>query len=162
MLFKKPLLFLCFVFLTTLAWAQKNKTHYEDLSSLRPHFETNASTAGKTDTLKAIEVVLPVKNINVAIDAILDSIDRFNLTRKFVEGFTIQIYSGQNREDAMNAKKKMSTISENMISYMQYQQPKFRVTVGKYLSRLEAQKDLVFLSKHFSTTILVPEKIVVR
>jgi uncharacterized protein YebE (UPF0316 family) len=46
-----------------------------------------------------------VYTVNKQLDAVLDSIDRINLTRKFVEGFTIQVYSGLKREDALNVRK---------------------------------------------------------
>ena len=92
----------------------------------------------------------------------MDSIDRFNLTKKFVDGFTIQIYSGQKRDEAMNTKQKMNTDVAGLTANLQYVQPKFRVTVGSYFNKLDAQKDLVRLKKHFSTAILVPEKIPIK
>jgi endo-alpha-1,4-polygalactosaminidase (GH114 family) len=86
----------------------------------------------------------------------------FNLMRKYIDGYTIQIYSGQKREDAMNTKKKMQEEVAELTASLQYQQPKFRVTVGKYFSKLEAQKDLLILRRRFSTAILVPEKIPIK
>jgi len=60
----------------------------------------------------------------------------------------------------MNVKKKAAEI--NLGALLEYNQPKFRVRVGSYYSRLEAQKDLTRLKKAFSNAILVPEKILVR
>jgi len=82
--------------------------------------------------------------------------------RRTVDGYTIQIYSGQNREEAMNTKKKISTDLPDVTANLQYQQPKFRVTVGRYFSKLEAYQDLTMLRKSFSSAILVPEKILIR
>ena len=107
-------------------------------------------------------VVKPKKNVNDKVDAILDSIDRFNLTRKFVDGFTLQVYSGQKREDAMNAKQKIITDTPDLTASLQYVQPKFRVTIGSYFTKLEAQKDLMRLKRIFPNIILVPEKIPIR
>lgn len=45
---------------------------------------------------------------------------------------------------------------------LQYDQPKFRVTAGRYFTKLEAQKDLMRLRRYFSNAILVPEKILVK
>jgi hypothetical protein len=45
---------------------------------------------------------------------------------------------------------------------IRYEQPKFRVTVGKYFTRLEAQSDLLILKRKFSAASLVPEKILLR
>ena len=102
-----------------------------------------------------------MQNVNYKVDDVLDSINRFNITRKFIDGYTIQIYSGQNREEAMNTKKKMMA-EPSLTAELEYNQPKFRVRVGRYYSRLEAQHDLVRLKKHFPNAILVPEKILLR
>ncbi len=107
------------------------------------------------------QFVAATANVNEKVEDVLDSINRFNITRKFIEGFTIQVYSGQNREEAMNVKKKLTTETE-LNALLEYNQPKFRVRVGSYYSRLEAQKDLTRIKKIFSNAILVPEKILVR
>ncbi len=146
------------------SFAQKNKPYHEDLSSLRPKVELQAKTKIEKDSLieKPAVLVVPKRMVNAKVDAVLDSIDMFNLMRNYIDGYTIQIYSGQKREDAMNTKKKMQEEVPSLIANLQYQQPKFRVTVGKYFSRLEAQPDLLTLKKQFSTAILVPEKILIK
>lgn len=140
--------------------------YYESLFDVRPRVTVpadsapvNANTAVVTKEPKPVSFT---KTVNEKIDVVLDSIDRFNLTRRSVDGYTIQIYSGQNREEAMNTKKKMATEIPDLTANLQYQQPKFRVTVGKYYSKLEAYQDLTKLRKSFSSAILVPEKIAIR
>ena len=105
---------------------------------------------------------MAIHNVNEDVDGVLDSINRFNVTRKLIDGYTIQIYSGQNREEAMNAKKKMVIDVPGLTAELEYNQPKFRVRVGNYFSRLEAQKDMLRLKRPFPNAILVPEKIIVR
>ena len=134
----------------------------EDLSIYRPKFSNPIDTGKMSLENHQATPLLPTKNVNEKIDAVLDSIDRFNLTKKFVDGFTIQIYSGQKRDEAMNTKQKMNTDVAGLTANLQYVQPKFRVTVGSYFNKLDAQKDLVRLKKHFSTAILVPEKIPIK
>ncbi len=132
----------------------------EDLSSIRPRV-TPVEDAPKTENSKDTDrsEVIATRNVNAKVDAVLDSIDRFNLTRKFLDGYTILIYSGQKREEAMETKKKMVEQVPELTSNLQYQQPKFRVTVGKYYTRIEAQKDMVRLRKVFPNATLIPEKI---
>lgn len=143
-----------------------DKDYYEDLSEVRPRVTAPPDTGHTAPTLtlpaKDTKAVSFTKTVNEKVDAVLDSIDRFNLTRRSVDGYTIQIYSGQNREEAMNTKKKISTDLPELIANLQYQQPKFRVTVGKYYSKLEAYQDLSKLHESFSSAILVPEKIPIR
>jgi hypothetical protein len=156
--------FTCCLLLSFSGFAQKNKPYHEDLSKLRPKIELQEDTKIKKDTIieKNPESITPTKTVNTKVDAILDSLDLFNLMRKYIDGYTIQIYSGQKREEAMNSKKKMQDEVPELIANLQYLQPKFRVTVGKYFSKLEAQKDLLTLRRKFSTAILVPEKILIK
>ncbi|MBX2897639.1 MAG: SPOR domain-containing protein [Cyclobacteriaceae bacterium] len=140
-----------------------DKPYYENLSAHRPKVEVSETPYKDTTTQSpAATVVAPTYHVNQKVDAVLDSINRYNQVRKFVDGYTIQIYSGQNREEAMEAKKKMTGELSQYTANLQYQQPKFRVTVGKYFTKLEAHTDLVKLRKNFSAAILVPEKIPVR
>jgi len=144
--------------------AQQNNgsKYYEDLSVVRPKFEMPVDSAKKPEGQKATVLVIPSKNVNTKVDFVLDSIDRLNSLRKFVDGFTIQIYSGQNREEANNTKKKLADEGTGLTAELQYIQPKFRVRVGNYFSRLEAQKDLLLLKPVFPNAILIPEKIPIR
>ena len=153
---------LLMVALSCAAQKNNNKSYYhEDLYPLRPKFQDPVDTFKVVNAMIKSEVVA-AKNVNVSVNTILDSINRFNLTRKFIDGYTIQIYSGQNREEAMNTKKKMATEVSELSGELEYNQPKFRVRVGSYYSRLEAQKDLIRLKRYFPNAILVPEKIIVR
>src|SRR5258706_6257598 len=140
--------------------AQKStKPYYEDLDKLRPKVELPVEPK-KNDTVKEIKPsVSPTKNINAKVDIVLDSINRFNVTRKFIDGFTIQIYSGQKKDDAMSVAAKMREEVPEMTPNVKYEQPKFRVIVGRYFTRLEAQSDLLALKRKFATASLVPEKI---
>ena len=154
-----------FVLLDFSCVAQKSLTPYhEDISIQRPKFLLVEDTTRKNPEIDPFQAVVtkPTRNVNAKVDAILDSIDRFNLTKRFVDGFTIQIYSGQKREDAMNTKQKIIEDTPELIANLQYIQPKFRVTVGHYFTKLEAQKDLTRLKRYFSTAILVPEKILIK
>jgi SPOR domain len=142
--------------------AQKNKGYYhEDLFALRPKIQENVDTAKQVNSMLKADFI-PTYNVNRQVNLVLDSINRFNLTRRLIDGFTIQIYSGQNKEEAMNTKKKVSADLPELNAELEYNQPKFRVRIGSYISRLEAQKDLLHLKRYFPNAILVPEKIQVR
>jgi len=149
--------------LSTPGFSQKNKPYREDLSALRPKVVARGEETAKDTVVGASPAaVAPTHAVNARVDAVLDSIDQLNLTRKFIDGFTIQIYSGQKREEAMNTKKKLQEELPDWTANLLYQQPKFRVTVGKYFSKLAAQKDLLKLKRLFSAAILVPEKVTIK
>jgi SPOR domain len=141
----------------------KEKAPVEDLAAIRPRFETPIDTGAQYsgNQVRNVPVVKPTMLVNDKVNSVLDSIDRINAIRKFVPGYTIQIYSGLNREEAGNARKKASDELE-MRADLQYLQPKFRVRVGYYFTSIDAQKDLVRLRRAFPNAILVPENVPIK
>lgn len=139
-------------------------SYYEDLTAARPKFKspTKDSTIEQSVVSNTNQSVVASHTVNAKVDYVMDSLDKLNSVRKFVDGYTIQIYSGPNREDALAAKAKMVQEGVELEADIQYTQPKFRVTVGRYFSKLEAQKDLMNLKHIFSNAILVPEKIMIK
>jgi SPOR domain len=160
----RPFVFISVVFISFSCMGQRNsnKLPDEDLSVLRPRFSNVDSTYKNSDNTPKKPGIIPKLTVNAKVDAVLDSIDKLNVLRKFVDGFTIQIYSGQNREEANDTKKKMADEVSDMKADLQYLQPKFRVKTGSYFTRLEAQKDLIRLRRIFPNAILVPERILIK
>lgn len=138
-------------------------SHDEDLSAYRPKVapDTATKTSYLTKQPGAKPRVEPTLHQSKQVNTVLDSIASLNQMRKFVDGFTIQIYSGTSREDAMNAKKRMTELPD-LTSVLQYNQPKFRVTVGSYYSRLGAQADFQRVKKVFPSSILVPDRVIIK
>ena len=133
----------------------------EDLSVWRPKVETATDTKTPVEEpgKKQTPYTDPKYAINKKLDTILDSIDHFNLQRNFIDGFTIQVYSGTKREDALNAKKDLASFVPELESDVQYTQPNFRVKVGRYFKRIDAQKDYLIVKQYFPTAIVIPDKV---
>lgn len=135
-------------------------TYSEDLSAWRPTYEIpKDSLPTSKDGRKKRPDIEPHYTVNKQLDAVLDSIDRINLTRKYVDGFTIQLYTGLNREEALNTKKKLSLDLPELESEVIYAQPNFKVKTGSYFTRMEAQKDFVAIKKFFGNAIIIPDRI---
>jgi hypothetical protein len=160
----------CCVALLLIGCATQKKTttstsapdkYSEDLAVWRPKADpvTDTNTTAELPGKKQPPYVEPKYAVNKKLDTVLDSIDHFNLQRNFVDGFTIQVYSGTKREDALNAKKDLSSYIPELESDVQYSQPNFRVKVGKYFNRIEAQKDYLIVKKYFPTAIIIPDKV---
>ena len=150
---------------STTVSSKQSPGYSEDLSIWRP--KTEESATNSTNSKGAIEpkqtqYMEPKYAVNKQLDTVLDSIDRYNLSRKFIDGFTIQIYSGLKREDALNAKKSLANSLPDLESQVEYAQPNFRVKVGQYYNRIEAQKDYVFVKKYFPTAIVIPDKVAIK
>jgi hypothetical protein len=134
----------------------------EDLSVVRPKAEVQHDESvvqQQTNERKQTAYVEPTHAINKQLDEVLDSISSLNLSQKYVDGYTIQVYSGTKREDALNVKKQLVISFPEMESDIQFQQPNFRVKVGRYLQQLDAQRDYMALRKAFPNAILIPDKI---
>lgn len=138
----------------------------EDLSIWRPKVETTTdNTTNNTNVSNApkqTQYVEPKYAVNKKLDTVLDSIDRYNRARQFIDGFTIQIYAGLKREDALNAKKNLASSLPDLQSEVEYAQPNFRVKVGKYYTRIDAQRDYVAVKKYFPTAIVIPDKVAIN
>lgn len=137
----------------------------EDLSVWRPETRlpsdtASASTSGNPERrIRTDGYILARYSVNKQLDTVLDSIHQQNLNRRALDGYTIQVYSGIKREDALNVKKRMSQSLPELESDVQYRQPNFRVRTGKYLTRLEAQRDYLAVKRHFPNAIVIPDRI---
>jgi hypothetical protein len=144
--------------------SSQGPAYSEDLSIWRPKTETPAANPNTNtpDTPKQTQYVEPKYAVNKKLDTVLDSIDRYNRAKQFIDGFTIQIYAGLKREDALNAKKNLASSLPDLSSEVEYAQPNFRVKVGKYYTRIDAQRDYVAVKKYFPTAIVIPDKVAIN
>lgn len=155
----------CSVLLSSCA-TQKPSTqtpgkYHEDLSELRPKVDvpSEPDTIKTEEAHQSLPYVEAKQTVNAQVDAVLDSIDKINKTRRFIEGYTILVYTGMNREEALTKKKELSTVHPTLESELQYAQPNFRVKAGRFYTRLEAQKDYVAIKRFFPSAIVIPDKI---
>ena len=150
---------------TTTSATPTTGKHSEDLSVYRPKIDEADTLKTTTNTTVDHSVRNPSayvearQAINEPLDAVLDSIDRINLSNGVIDGFTIQLYSGVKREEALSIKKEMAFVLPKVDAEVQYVQPNFRVRAGKYIDRIEAQKDYITIKKHFPSAIVIPDRI---
>jgi septal ring-binding cell division protein DamX len=146
---------------TTTTAPQSNR-YSEDLAVHRPKVESTAVIdEEKTDDKKPTTYVEPKIAVNKKLDGVLDSISRINLSKNSIDGFTIQVYSGK-REEALSAKKTLSNAFPDIESEVHFTEPIFRVKIGKYYTRLDAQQDYSEVKRFFPAAIIIPEKISIK
>ena len=138
--------------------------HSEDLSTLRPKIQKDTTRRPSPVTTGGVtrdpKLYLEARHsVNATMDAVLDSIDRIHLSNGLVDGFTIQLYSGIQRDEALEVKKQIATAMPTLDADLQFVQPNFRVRAGKYFSRLQAQKDYVAIKKLFPNAVVIPDRI---
>jgi hypothetical protein len=74
-------------------------------------------------------------------------------------GYRIQIYFGADRAKAQELRTDFMRTFPEMGAYLIYQQPNFKVRVGDFRSRLEAQGFLKSLNDRYTPSFIVPEEI---
>lgn len=137
----------------------------QDLSVWRPAIEvprdTSAEQTSANSESRQTIMVEPKHTINEPLNAVLDSIDKINLMRRLIDGFTIQVFSGD-KEGALQAKKQLALAVPDIESEVKFITPTYRVKAGRYFSRLEAQKDFMTVKKYFPGAIVIPDKIAIN
>lgn len=149
---------------TTPGTTTQSGRYSEDLSIWRPRTESTSNAKdvdgqNRNEPSRQSRYVEAKYAVNASLDAVLDSINEQNLAMGLVDGFTIQVYSGLKREEALNVKKQMSITLPEVEAEVQYVQPNFRVRAGKYFDRYDAQKDYQIIKKHFPNAIILPERV---
>lgn len=135
---------------------QTATTEYdEDLSALRPTVDPVEFTTDEGKEKAPYQA--PSHNINGVMNSLIDSLAVDYRNRK-IEIYTIQVYVGNSRDEANEVRTKVYKVMPDERPRLEYSQPNFRVKVGTYADRLEAQKPLTLLKKTFPGAILLTDK----
>lgn len=94
-----------------------------------------------------------------AIDKLMLKHVSINSENESIEGFRIQIHFGGEREKAKAVKTKFLQQFPDVPAYEVYQQPNFKVRVGDFRTRLEAQKFMNELTSTFPSSFIVSDDI---
>lgn len=84
--------------------------------------------------------------------------DTYNSSYK-LEGYRVQIYSGNSKQPAREARQRFSQLYRQIKAHESYEQPYFKVKVGDFKTKLEALKLKNDLSKHFPNCFIVKDEI---
>lgn len=82
-----------------------------------------------------------------------------NLSNQSMPGYRIQIYFGGNRQKASEAKLNFNSKFADIPAYITYQQPNFKVRVGDFRNRYDAQKMMKDLEGMYPTLFIVPDEV---
>ena len=81
---------------------------------------------------------------------------------RYAQGYRIQIYSGNNRDEANKARDRSYALFPDITPHIVYNQPTFRVKVGDFVDRLEAQSVYAGLITDFPNAMVVQDKIEIK
>ncbi len=150
---------------TSVVSTSSTDNYQEDLSVLRPDLTTVARAPENTQTTSTTSST-QYTSVDMSIAEELDSINRIiiqrNSEKKYVDGYTIQIYTGNDNEAAREAKEHSLLMFPELEPVISYNQPTFKVKVGSYHNRLEAHRVFESLKKEFPYALLIPERIAIK
>lgn len=86
-------------------------------------------------------------------------VDKSKTTRVRRKGFRVQIYSGSNRNEAQTIQARFKSLHPEMEAYMAYHEPNYRVKVGDFTSRSEANNYMRILRSQYSNVFVLQEDI---
>jgi hypothetical protein len=114
-------------------------------------------------TLITINSFAQTAKLTVNNDAYLDTAIQKNIDKNkianVIDGYRIQLFSGSERNNANALKTKFLKLYPETPAYLIYQQPYFKLRVGDYRTKIEAQQIFYKLQDDFGQVIIIPDKI---
>lgn len=86
-------------------------------------------------------------------------VDKKSSTRVKVKGFRVQIFSGASRNDAYAIQNRFKQQYSDIESYINYDEPNYRVKVGDFRGRTEANNFMRILRAQYSNVFVFVEDI---
>lgn len=114
-------------------------------------------------TFISINTFAQKAKLTVNNDAYLDTAIQKNIDKNkianVIDGYRIQLFSGSERNNANALKTKFLKLYPETPAYLIYQQPYFKLRVGDYRTKIEAQQIFYKLQDDFGQVIIIPDKI---
>ena len=137
------------------------KEYKEDVSALRnTYIQTEIVESKKPEPkpVVAFTAAEPI-NDNKAIELGLQRLKERNEQLVDAKGYRISVYSGNMKRDFEQAKSYLLQHSPEMEIYESYSQPTYKIKVGDFISRLDAERYFSQLIGRFPTSKIMVDKI---
>ncbi|BDD02638.1 SPOR domain-containing protein [Aureibacter tunicatorum] len=160
---KFPFILLCIVLAYSCSpkVAPVQQNYSENLDAYIPDYSKEIKAPkvnAPASTPNTVKTGAPINDINSELQGQIDHFAKSNQSKGSTY-YTIQIYSGGSRTEANEIREQIYEFFPSAKPYLQWKQPNYRVKVGKFYNRLEANPLLLEIKKHYHSAILVPEVI---
>lgn len=136
-----------------------SEPYREDLSMWRPDL-TGRKPAEVTNTgTPDAQASSPTGGLKYELDSVNQIMTARNKLEHYVDGYTIQVYTGNDRQAATSAMQRVSEINPELNPQIQYDQPSYKVKAGQYIDKLKAHEVYENLKGEFPLALLIPERI---
>lgn len=106
---------------------------------------------------RAEHAINPSTNTTISLGS--KPIDKSTAKRVRMRGFRVQIFSGANRNDAVAVQNRFLKQFSDMGAYLNYEEPNFRVKVGDFRTRGEANNFMRRIRGQYSNVFVFVEDI---
>jgi hypothetical protein len=174
MLLKKKILLLVipFAFLALSGCSKKTTANIssadyrEDLTSVRPRFEYAEPAVTKKTESKPVDNAYKNSdkplNVNKKLQTVLDTLAQQNKAIRYISGFRIQLYVGNVRQEADNAKSYIYQSFPDLNPYVSYSQPTYRVKAGDFMYRSDAEQYLEQIRGQYSSAVILADRVEIK
>jgi hypothetical protein len=100
-----------------------------------------------------------IKGEIIYLDSIIDKKNRENTINQTINGYRIQLFSGNERNNANNIKTKFLKLYPDQTAYLAYNQPYFKIRIGDFRTKLDAKLFYNKIKGEFNECIIIADKI---
>jgi SPOR domain len=146
---------------------KNDKVYEEDLAQYRPKFKAANEVEVQPSDSQPVQSSKPTisdspLHVNKRLDAILDTIAMRNKAVKFTNGFRIQIYVGNDRKAADDAKIYTYQKYPEIFPYLSFQQPIYKVKIGDFLNRMDAERYFSDIKDTYPSAMILPDRVEIK
>jgi hypothetical protein len=149
----------------------------DDLSDVRPVYSNTGArptSAAKPSSASAITSTpaesrkitnvgsAEALHINRKVDEQLTTIADKNRAIRYASGYRVQIYVGNERQQAEAIKLQLYQNFPELTAYLTYNQPTYKLKVGDFIRRIDAERYFSQIKQLIPSAILQADKIDVR
>ncbi len=148
--------------------SNSSSVYNEDLSNVRPHYQYKEHLLNGNFQEVAIEKTEIEPNqenalaVTEKLEKAISAIKTQNKSIKYINGFRIQLYVGNIRQDADNAKSYIYHAFPELVPYMSYSQPTYRVKAGDFMYRGDAQAYLDQIRDQYTSAVILPDRVEIQ
>jgi hypothetical protein len=102
---------------------------------------------------------IKIKGEIIYLDSIIDKKNRENSINQTINGYRIQLFSGNERNNANNIKTKFLKLYPDQTAYLAYNQPYFKIRIGDFRTKLDAKLFYNKIKGEFNECIIIADKI---
>jgi hypothetical protein len=140
----------------------------EDLSSVRPRFDyvEPAVTEKKAESKPVDNTYKSTGDkplyVNKKLQTVLDTLAQQNKAIRYISGYRIQLYVGNVRQEADNAKSYIYQTFPDLNPYVSYSQPTYRVKAGDFMYRSDAEQYLEQIRAQYSSAVILADRVEIK